>query len=132
MSEVIIAEHVCLDIVPRSDRDAGVDLSSYMSPGRLSEVGPVALSTGGAVSNTGLNLKRLGVDTLLMGKTSDDFFGRAIMDIVRSYGPELTEEMIVVPGRQLHLLRWPGLTIPGVNLFPYHTGGRGSCVLNYA
>ena len=98
MNEVIVAGHICLDIIPQFPIDAGRSLSSYLSPGRTSEVGPVMLSTGGAVSNTGLNLKRLGIDTRLMGKTGDDLFGRAIMDIVRSYGPELAEGMIIVPG----------------------------------
>jgi sugar/nucleoside kinase (ribokinase family) len=98
MIEAIVAGHICLDIIPQFPIDAGAELSAYLSPGRLSEVGPVALSTGGAVSNTGLNLKRLGVETRLMGKVGDDLFGRAILDIVRSYGPELDEGMIVVPG----------------------------------
>ncbi|MBN1642115.1 MAG: carbohydrate kinase family protein [Anaerolineae bacterium] len=84
-----------MDIIPRFVTDAGADLAAYLSPGRLSEVGPVALSTGGAVSNTGLNLKRLGIDTRLMGKIGDDLFGRAILDIVRRYGPELADGMIV-------------------------------------
>jgi sugar/nucleoside kinase (ribokinase family) len=97
MIEAIVAGHICLDIIPRFTTDAGAELSAYLSPGRLSEVGPVALSTGGAVSNTGLNLKRLGIDTRLMGKVGDDLFGRAILDIVRGYGPRLAEGMIVVP-----------------------------------
>jgi sugar/nucleoside kinase (ribokinase family) len=97
MIEAIVAGHICLDIIPRFTTDAGGDLSAYLSPGRLSEVGPVTLSTGGAVANTGLNLKRLGVDTRLMGKIGGDLFGQAIMDIVRSHGPELTEGMAVVP-----------------------------------
>lgn len=97
MIEVVVAGHICLDIIPQFRIDAGSDLSAYLSPGRTSEVGPAALSTGGAVSNTGLNLKRLGIDTRLMGKTGDDLFGRAIMEIIRSYGPELAEGMIVVP-----------------------------------
>jgi sugar/nucleoside kinase (ribokinase family) len=95
--EAVVAGHICLDIIPRFVTDAGPGLSAYLSPGRLAEVGPVALSTGGAVSNTGLNLKRLGIDTRLMGKTGDDLFGRAILDIVRRYGPELAEGMIVDP-----------------------------------
>ncbi len=98
MIEVIVAGHICLDIIPQFPIDAGSSLSSYLSPGRTSEVGPAMLSTGGAVSNTGLNLKRLGIDTRLMGKTGDDLFGRAIMDIVCGYGPELAEGMIIVPG----------------------------------
>lgn len=97
MIEAIVAGHICLDIIPRFTTDAGVSLSAYLSPGRLSEVGPVALSTGGAVSNTGLSLKRLGVDTRLMGKMGDDLFGHAILDIVKGYGAELAEGMIVVP-----------------------------------
>ena len=58
----------------------------------------MTLSTGGAVSNTGLNLARLGVDTRLMGKVGDDLFGTAILDMVRRHGPELAEAMVVVPG----------------------------------
>ena len=98
MIQAIVAGHICLDIIPQFPFDAGNDLAAYLSPGRLSEVGPATLSTGGAVSNTGLNLKRLGIDTRLMGKVGDDLFGRAILDIVRGYGDELAEGMIVVPG----------------------------------
>jgi sugar/nucleoside kinase (ribokinase family) len=98
MIEVVVAGHVCLDIIPRFTVDAGRELEAYLSPGRLSEVGPAALSTGGAVSNTGLSLHRLGVDTRLMGKIGDDLFGRAILRIVQEQGPELAEGMIVVPG----------------------------------
>jgi sugar/nucleoside kinase (ribokinase family) len=98
MIEVVVAGHICLDIIPRFTVDAGRELEAYLSPGRLSEVGPVALSTGGAVSNTGLSLHRLGVDTRLMGKIGDDLFGRAILGIVEQHGAELAEGMIIMPG----------------------------------
>jgi sugar/nucleoside kinase (ribokinase family) len=98
MAEVIAAGHICVDLIPQFTTDAGDNLSAYLTPGRLSEVGPMPLATGGSVSNTGLALKRLGVDTRLMGKVSDDLLGRAILEIVSSYGPELAEAMIVVPG----------------------------------
>jgi sugar/nucleoside kinase (ribokinase family) len=98
MIDVVVAGHICLDIIPRFTVDAGLELEAYLSPGRLSEVGPAALSTGGAVSNTGLSLHRLGMDTRLMGKTGDDLFGHAILDVVRGYDPELAEDMIVVSG----------------------------------
>jgi len=98
MVEVIAAGHICVDLIPQFTTDAGDNLSAYLTPGRLSEVGPMPLATGGSVSNTGLALKRLGVDTRLMGKVSDDLLGRAILEIVSSYGPELAEAMIVVPG----------------------------------
>jgi sugar/nucleoside kinase (ribokinase family) len=98
MVEVIAAGHICVDLIPQFTTDAGDNLSAYLTPGRLSEVGPMPLATGGSVSNTGLAHKRLGVDTRLMGKVSDDLLGRAILEIVSSYGPELAEAMIVVPG----------------------------------
>ena len=98
MIEAIVAGHLCLDIIPQFPTDAGAELSAYLAPGRLAEVGPMTLSTGGAVSNTGLNLARLGVETRLMGKVGDDLFGTAILELVRQQGPELAEAMVVVPG----------------------------------
>jgi sugar/nucleoside kinase (ribokinase family) len=96
--EAIVAGHLCLDIIPQFPIDAGAELSAYLAPGRLAEVGPMMLSGGGAVSNTGLNLARLGVNTRLMGKLGDDLFGQAILNLVRQHGPELAEAMVVVPG----------------------------------
>jgi len=47
--------------------------------------GAATVSTGGAVSNTGIALHRLGVPTRLMGKVGDDILGRAIPDVLRSH-----------------------------------------------
>ncbi len=93
MTEVVVAGHICLDIIPTLTGDAPL-----LAPGRLVEAGPAVLSTGGAVSNTGLALHKLGVATRLMGKVGTDLFGQAIRELVGSYGPELAKEMIVVPG----------------------------------
>jgi sugar/nucleoside kinase (ribokinase family) len=98
MIEAIVAGHLCLDIIPQFVANLGSDLVAYLAPGRLTEVGPVTLSTGGAVSNAGTNLHRLGIRTRLMGKIGDDLLGQAITDIVSSYSPDLAQGMIVVPG----------------------------------
>ncbi len=98
MIEAIVAGHLCLDIIPQFVADLGSDLAAYLSPGRLTEVGPATFSTGGAVSNTGINLHRLGIHTQLMGKISNDLLGRAIMDVVGSHSPALAQGMVVVPG----------------------------------
>jgi sugar/nucleoside kinase (ribokinase family) len=58
-------------------------------------VGAAALSTGGAVSNVGLALHRLGIGTQLMGKIGRDLFGQAIAQVVASFDPHLTAGMIV-------------------------------------
>jgi sugar/nucleoside kinase (ribokinase family) len=86
--EALVAGHVCLDIIPELRGDVAFE------PGRLIEAGPATLSTGGAVSNTGQALTRLGVSTRLMGKIGDDLFGRAIKDILGDQG----RGMVVTPG----------------------------------
>jgi sugar/nucleoside kinase (ribokinase family) len=98
MIEAIVAGHLCLDIIPQFVANLGSDLAAYLAPGRLTEVGPATLSTGGAVSNTGINLHRLGIRTRLMGKIGDDLLGQAITDTVSSYSPDLARGMVVVGG----------------------------------
>lgn len=64
-------------------------------PGRLTHVGKAQLATGGAVSNTGLALHRLGIKTRLLGKIGDDLFGRIILEILSQRDPQLAQGMIV-------------------------------------
>jgi sugar/nucleoside kinase (ribokinase family) len=95
---VVVAGHVCLDLIPQFEGGhAGLD--ALLIPGKLSNVGPLVASTGGAVSNTGVALHRLGFPTRLMGKVGDDVVGRAILDILGSHGAELLEDMIVAAGQ---------------------------------
>jgi sugar/nucleoside kinase (ribokinase family) len=96
--EVIVAGHICLDIIPTFGGGCG-SLGELLSPGKLVEVGPVILSTGGPVPNTGLAMHRLGVSVALMGKVGDDLFGRAILDLLGALSPELATGMIVAPGQ---------------------------------
>jgi sugar/nucleoside kinase (ribokinase family) len=65
----------------------------------LLEAGPVVISTGGAVSNTGLAMHKLGIDTQLMGKIGQDMYGQAILEVIKNQGGEhLAHGMSVVPG----------------------------------
>jgi sugar/nucleoside kinase (ribokinase family) len=98
MTEVVVAGHLCLDIIPQFTAGSGGRLDSYLAPGRLTTVGPATFCTGGSVSNAGINLHRLGTCTQLMGKIGDDLLGRAILDVVNSYSPDLAGGMITVPG----------------------------------
>lgn len=91
-----VAGHICLDIIPAISPRA--EFLQAFAPGRLLEVGEAALATGGAVSNTGLALHKLGIPTRLMGKVGDDIFGRAILAILESYHPALIDRMIVSRG----------------------------------
>ncbi len=91
-AEAVVAGHICLDVIPTL---GGVVL---FRPGQMVEAGPVVFSTGGAVSNTGLALHKLGISTWLMGKVGSDLFGQAILQIIESHGPGLSEGMVIVPG----------------------------------
>lgn len=95
---VIVAGHLCLDILPHISGITPQQFRSAFAPGRLLEVGPVTLSTGGPVSNTGLAMHKLGNATRLMGKIGDDLFGQAVRQIISSFDPALVEGMIVDPG----------------------------------
>jgi sugar/nucleoside kinase (ribokinase family) len=92
-AEVVVAGHICLDVFPTL-----VGGSVQFMPGQTVEAGPAVFSTGGAVSNTGLALHKLGVKTQLMGKVGADLFGQAILQIVEAHGSGLAQGMVVVPG----------------------------------
>ena len=98
-SEAVVAGHICLDVIPTIHvADGG--MGALLVPGKLVEIGAARIATGGAVSNTGLALHRLGIRTKLMGKIGDDMFGRAVENVLRMYGEELAAGMIVAPGGQ--------------------------------
>ncbi|GIV76760.1 MAG: kinase [Litorilinea sp.] len=120
--DVIVAGHLCLDIIPTFGQErTGVE--HLLAPGRLVHVGPAQIATGGAVSNTGLALHRLGVATRLMGKVGADLFGQAILEVIRRRDPRLAETMIVdetVPSSYTIVINPPGvdrsfLHCPGAN-----------------
>src|SRR5210317_372130 len=91
---IAVAGHICLDIIPPFD-GSKKNFDKLILPGKLIEVGPAMISSGGAVSNTGLALHRLGVPIILIGKLGSDFFGKIILDLLNSQDPALTEGMII-------------------------------------
>ncbi len=119
--QIVVAGHVCIDIIPAFG-EIHVPLETLLRPGRLTNVGPAVLSTGGAVSNTGLALHRLGVPVQLMGKIGADLFGSAIQEALRRHDPALAEGMIVGddPSSYTLVINPPGidrifLHCPGAN-----------------
>jgi len=98
MPEAIVAGHLCLDVIPDLSMMAADGDGAKLQPGTLVNVGPALLSTGGAVSNSGIALHKLGVDTSLAGKVGDDLFGTAIVEIVKSNGASLADGVIVSEG----------------------------------
>jgi len=81
----VLAGHIALDLYPE------VRAPVALEPGRLVVVGPVRSYPGGAVTNVGVALHRLGVGVRLIAKVGDDLFGRGVIDAL---GP-LADELIV-------------------------------------
>ncbi len=99
--DVVVAGHLCLDITPKfhdPDSPGRAGISDILVPGKLVDVGACVVSTGGPVSNTGLALRRLGVDAVLMGKVGDDSFGYLIRQVLEGYGAE--GGAVVAPGEE--------------------------------
>jgi sugar/nucleoside kinase (ribokinase family) len=92
--DAVVAGHICLDVIPDLSAIQG-EFERRFCPGHLVEVGPAAIATGGAVSNTGLALHKLGVSTRLMGKVGDDLLGQAVRQIVATHGGDLVDGMVI-------------------------------------
>lgn len=95
-ADIIVAGHICLDMIPTM-HESQSDITALLLPGKLVNVGPAVMSTGGAVSNTGIALHRLGSQVKLMGKIGADPFGQTILTLLRQQDPSLVEGMIVSP-----------------------------------
>lgn len=94
-ADIVVSGHLCLDLIPDMAHLPPADLAT---PGRLHEVGPLTISTGGAVSNTGLALHRLGADVRLMATVGDDLLGRVIIASLKDRDPRLGEFITVQSG----------------------------------
>lgn len=93
--DVIVAGHLCIDLLPDMTM---IPVDALTQPGRLYEVGSLDVSTGGAVSNTGLALHRLGVRVRLLSRVGNDLIGKLIVDFLNSRDPELAEFIVPVSG----------------------------------
>jgi sugar/nucleoside kinase (ribokinase family) len=98
--DVVVAGHICVDITPAFGPVPGRRVEDILRPGKLLQVGPPAISTGGAVSNTGLSMRRMGLRVSLMGKCGDDPFGDLIIRLIKAEAPGAEAGMRVVPGEQ--------------------------------
>ena len=117
----VVAGHLCLDVLPQILAKTPEEFRASFGPARLMFVGPVALSTGGAVSNTGIALHKLGIPVRLIGKIGDDMFGRVVQQVISSFDGELTDGLIVDPevSTSYTLIINP----PGIDRFFLHCPG---------
>jgi sugar/nucleoside kinase (ribokinase family) len=91
MHRIAIAGHICVDIRPQLGATAQLD------PGKLVEVGPVAMTLGGSVGNTGADLVALGAAVSVSTCIGDDELGR-LVSVELAAGPLSTSDLRVVTG----------------------------------
>lgn len=80
MHSIAVAGHLCLDITPLSAERARID------PGSLIEVGPLAITLGGSVANTGGALADLGAHVVPYATVGDDALGSLLLSKLAAEG----------------------------------------------
>lgn len=116
---VIVAGHICLDITPIFTGKKVNNIADVLSPGKLIQMGNADVHTGGAVANTGLAMRILGADALLMGKIGNDAFGEMILNILKKYNAD--DKMIV--SNEASTSYSVVLAIPGIDRIFLHNPG---------
>lgn len=120
--KVIAAGHICLDITPVFTGKKVNNLLDVLAPGKLIQTEMADVHTGGAVANTGLAMKILGADTLLMGKIGKDAFGELVLNILKKY--DAADEMIVSETESTSYS--VVLAIPGIDRIFLHNPGANN------
>jgi sugar/nucleoside kinase (ribokinase family) len=92
MHRTVVAGHVCVDLAPQL---AGLPRSV---PGDLELVGPLGMTAGGCVANTGCALAELGAPVDVVGDAGDDELGRTLVRLMTARGVD-TDGIRLVPGR---------------------------------
>ncbi len=121
MVDAIVAGHLCIDIIPDLTALVPGEFEQAFQPGGLVQSGPAKLATGGAVSNTGIALHLLGIETRLIARVGGDQLGSILRQSVKAWNAGLAEGIIpskesstsysiVInpPGRDRTFLHHPG------------------------
>jgi sugar/nucleoside kinase (ribokinase family) len=117
--DVAAAGHICFDIIPKFLDTGAKTIGEILTPGKLVNMDPVATSTGGPVSNTGIGLHILGMNVRFMTKVGDDAFGSAVA--------EKLDEVASAEGLKIekggHTSYTVALAPPGIDrIFLHHPG----------
>jgi sugar/nucleoside kinase (ribokinase family) len=89
--DVQVAGHLCIDLAP------GLLHAAHITPGSLTEVGPLDVRLGGCVANTGADLAALGLRTLLVTSLGDDVLAETVATLVDAI-PRADARAEIVPG----------------------------------
>jgi len=86
--DVVVAGYLGVDLLPEFPEDHSVPFAELFRPGKLIETGPLRISLGGAVANTGLALQRFGKRVLLNGLVGQDGLGDTVLQLLGAHDAE--------------------------------------------
>lgn len=120
--EIVVAGYLGVDLTPAFSPGAGeVPLGQLLRPGKLVEVGPLEISAGGVVANTGLALSRWGVSVALSALVGEDPLGDLLTQLLADRGADLYLQRTATTGTAYGLVLAPSgsdrvfLECPGCN-----------------
>ncbi len=88
--DAVVAGYLGVDLAPAFLPAAeGVSAGDLLRPGKLTEVGPLEISSGGVVANTGLAMAVLGSRVALMGLVGQDALGELLVGLLDRTGASL-------------------------------------------
>ena len=79
--DAVIAGYTCVDMIPDFKKgQSNASLSDLFKPGKLIEIDGMSIVLGGVVPNTGLAMKKFGMNVFLNGLVGDDFIGKTVRE----------------------------------------------------
>jgi sugar/nucleoside kinase (ribokinase family) len=121
--QITVAGYICLDVIPTFDDEKKM-LDPLFQPGKLVTVGTAVTAPGGAVSNTGLALHRLGIPVKLVGKVGNDLFGQELFKQYGQYHKNFAAGLIISPEEATSYTIV--ISPPGVDRFFLHCTGANN------
>jgi len=122
--DIVVAGHICIDITPKFNQNiAGKTIDELFIGGKLINVEEAVVSTGGAVSNTGIPCIKLGAKIALMAKVGDDIFGQGILSILKRYRADISGMSIVKGENSSYSIV---ISVPGIDRIFLHNPGANN------
>jgi len=92
-----VAGCISVDICP-AFAGTGKDFGEIIKEGRITRIGGDDIFPGGSVANTGIALKKFGIDVSLLCRLGEDAMGDLLMNMLREGAGEDSVETICVSG----------------------------------
>lgn len=117
--DVVVAGHLCLDIIPKIPKTSVRTIGEFLRPGKLINVESATVSTGGPVSNTGIALKKLGMKVAFMARLGDDDFGQLTIHRIEKEGNAASIKVALSESSSYTV----AIAVPGIDRIFLHNPG---------